>query len=155
VVGNPKVPEPNYGPTKPDPGADGLFETAIKEQATAIAAQLAESEKEFATLDANLSSLEARETITDAQWEAVDAERQAARDKYNSTVSIAIGTLRETYNAASATVKTAYKPVLDKITTFAQGIVFQAVQAKSRINQLANKRQGVPPLGGTQGSEGE
>jgi len=155
VVGNPKVPEPNYGPTKPNPGADGQFETAIKEQATAIAAQLAESEKEFATLDANLSSLEARETITDAQWEAVDAERIAARDKYNSTVSIAIGTLRETYNAASATVKTAYKPVLDKITTFAQGIVFQAVQAKSRINQLANKRQGVPPPGGTQSSEGE
>jgi hypothetical protein len=155
VVGNPKVPEPNYGPTKPDPGADGRAEAAIKEQATSIAAQLAVSEKDFATLDANISVLESQQTITDAQWEAVDAERLAARDKYNSTVSPAIGALRETYNGASPTVKTAYKPVLDRIVKFAQDIVFTAIQAKSRINQLANKRQGVPPPGGTQGGEGE
>ena len=155
VVGNPKVPEPNYGPTKPNPGADALFEAAIKEQATAIAEILATTEREIATLSANLSSLEARETITDAQWEAADAERQAIRDKYNSTGAIAIGTLRETYNSASTAVKTAYKPVLDRITKTAQSIVFEAVQAKSRLNQLAKKRQGVPPPGGTQGGEGE
>jgi hypothetical protein len=155
VVGNPKVPEPNYGPAKPDPGADSQAETAIKEQATAIAAQLAVSEKEFATLDANLSVLESQQTITDAQWEAVDAERLAARDKYNNTVSPAIGALREIYNGASPAVKTAYKPVIDRIVKFAQDIVFTAIQSKSRINQLANKRQGVPPPGGTQGGEGE
>ena len=155
VVGNPKVPEPNYGPTKPNPGADGLFEAAIKEQATAIAAQLAQSEKEFATLDANISFLESQETITDAQWDAVDAERLAARDKYNSTVSPAIGALRETFNAASVKVKALYKPVVDRITTFAQGIVFTAVQAKSRLNQLSKKRQGIPPPGSTQAGEGE
>jgi len=151
VVGNPKVPEPNYGPTKPNPGADGLFETAIKEQANDIAAILATTEREIATLSANLSSLESRETITDAEWEAADAERVAIRNKYNSTGAIAIGTLREIYNSASTAVKTLYKPVLDRITKTAQGIVFEAVQAKSRLNQLAKKRQGVPPPGGTQG----
>jgi hypothetical protein len=155
VVGNPKVPEPNYGPRKPDPGADGLFETAIKEQATDIAAILANTEREIATLSANLSSLEARETITDAQWEAAEAERVAIRDKYNSTGAIAIGTLRETYNSASTTVKALYKPVLDRITKAAQGIVFEAVQAKSRLNQLATKRQGPPPTPITQSGEGE
>jgi len=155
VVGNPKVPEPNYGPTKPAADADSLFETAIKEQAAAIVEILANTEREIATLSANLSSLETRETITDAQYDALEAERQALVQKYNSTGSIAIGALRETYNSASPKVKTLYKSLLDGITKTAQGIVFEAVQAKSRLNQLAKKRQGVPPPGGTQGGEGE
>jgi hypothetical protein len=156
VVGNPKVPEPNYGPTKPNPGADAQAEAAIKDQATAIAASLAAIEKEIATLDLNVTSLESRETITDAQYDAVLAERQALVEKYNNSTAKDIGALREVYNSASASVKTAYKPVLDRITKIAlDSIVAPAVELKRRLNELSKKRQGVPPPGGTQGGEGE
>jgi len=145
VVGNPKVPEPNYGPAKPDPGAAGRAEAEIRRLATEIADLIANTSKEFATLDANISYLEAQQTITDAQWEAVNAERVAISRKYNPVATPLNSEFTEIFNSAPEDTRVAYLPVGRRITQGFRDIVTVAVDAKNRITELAKKRQSPPP----------
>jgi hypothetical protein len=143
VVGNPKVPEPNYGPVKPDPGRDAEITAEITRLATELANLLAKTNGQLTTLDANISALESQQTITDAQWEAVNAERLAITQSYNTTVVPLNAAFRETFNSAAENTRKAYLPVATRIQGALQELVGIAVAAKNRTNELAKKREGI------------
>jgi hypothetical protein len=143
VVGNPKVPEPNYGPVKPDPGRDAEITAEITRLATELADLLAKTNGQLTTLDANISALESQQTITDAQWEAVNAERLAITQSYNPTVVPLNAAFRETFNSASEDTRKAYLPVATRIQGALLELVGVAVAAKNRTNELAKKREGI------------
>jgi len=143
VVGNPKVPEPNYGPVKPDPGRDAEITAEITRLATELANLLAKTNGQLTTLDANISALESQQTITDAQWEAVNAERLAITQSYNPTVVPLNAAFRETFNSAAENTRKAYLPVATRIQGVLQELVGIAVAAKNRTNELAKKREGI------------
>jgi hypothetical protein len=143
VVGNPKVPEPNYGPSKPNPGRDADITAEIVKLATELADLLAKTNQQLTTLDANISALESQQTITDAQWEAVSAERQAIARQYNPTVVPLNAKFIETFNSAAEDTRRAYLPVANRIRNALQELVGVAVEAKNRINELSKKREGI------------
>jgi hypothetical protein len=144
VVGNPKVPEPNYGPAKPDPSAGGIAEAEIKRLATEIADLIATTAQELATLDANISVLENQSTITEAQWEAVNAERLAISKKYNPVATPLNAAFNEVFfNAAPSDVRERYLPLGRVIQKGFRDIVTTAVAAKNRVTELAKKREGI------------
>jgi hypothetical protein len=143
VVGNPKVPEPNYGPVKPDPGRDAEITAEITRLATELANLLAKTNGQLTTLDANISALESQQTITDAQWEAVNAERLAITQSYNTTVVPLNAAFRETFNSAAENTRKAYLPEATRIQGALQELVGIAVAAKNRTNELAKKREGI------------
>jgi hypothetical protein len=155
VVGNPKVPEPNYGPVKPPPGREEEVIAEITRLATELADLLAKTNGQLTALDANISLLESQQTITDAQWEAVNAERLAITQSYNPAVVPLNAALRETFNSASEDTRQIYLAVVTRIQGALQELVGVAVAAKNRTNELSKKRQGIPPPGSTQAGEGE
>jgi hypothetical protein len=144
VVGNPKVPEPNYGPPKPNPGRDAEITAEINRLATELANILAKTNQQFTTLNANIAALESQQTITDAQWEAVSAERIAISKGYNPTVVPLNAAFTETFNSASEDTRQAYLPLATRIRNALQEIVGIAVSAKNRVNELAKKREDIP-----------
>jgi len=144
VIGNDKVPEPNYGPPTPDPTAAGAAESEIKRLATEIAALLAKTARELASLDANISYLESQQNITDAQWEAVNAERIEIGKRYNPLAVPLNSTFTEIFNSAPEDIRRLYLPVGQRITQGFRDIVTAAVDAKDRVNELSKKRQGPP-----------
>jgi len=143
VVGNPKVPEPNYGPAVPNPGRDAEITAEIQRLATEIADLAAETNQKLTALDANISALESRQTITDAQWEAVNAERTAIVKGYNLVVPPLNAKLVETFNSASEDTRKAYLPLVTRIRNSLQELVRIAVSAKNRVNELSKKREGI------------
>ncbi len=143
VVGNPKVPEPNYGPVKPNPGRDAEITAEITRLATEIADLAAKTNGQLTALDANISALESQQIITDAQWEAVSAERISISKGYNPTVVPLNASFIETFNSASEDTRQAYQPVATRIRNALQEIVTIAVAAKNRINELSKKREGI------------
>jgi hypothetical protein len=143
VVGNPKVPEPNYGPAKPDPSAAGRAESEIKRLAAEIADLIAATAQELATLDANISVLENQSTITEAQWEAVNAERAAIVKKYNLSAPAAAAAFNEVFNSAPQDVREQYLALGRLIQKNLRDIVTTAVDSKNRVTELAKKREGI------------
>ena len=143
VVGNPKVPEPNYGPVKPNPGRDAEITAEITRLATEIADLAAKTNGQLTALDANISALESQQTITDAQWEAVEAERQSIRSQYNPVVPPLAAAFRETFNSASEDTRKAYLPLATRIQNALQELVGISVAAKNRTNELSKKREGI------------
>jgi hypothetical protein len=152
VVGNPKVPEPNYGPAKPDPSVAGFAESEIKRLATEIADLIAVTAQELATLDANISVLEAQATVTSNQWESVNAERLAITKKYNPVATPLNAAFNEVYfNTAPEDVKERYQALARVIQKGFRDIVSTAVDAKNRVTELAKKRESPPPVAGGEG----
>jgi hypothetical protein len=144
VVGNEKVPEPNYGPAKPNPGRDAEITAEIERLATELAKLLDKTNQQLTVLDANISALESQQTITDAQWEVVNAERIAISKAYNPTVVPLNAAFIETFNSASEITRQAYLPVATRIRNSLQELVGVAVAAKNRVNELSKKRQDLP-----------
>jgi hypothetical protein len=145
VIGNNKVPEPNYGPPIPDPSAAGRAESEIRRLATEITNLVDTTTRELATLSANISYLETLQTITDTQWEAVNAERIAIGRKYNPVVTPLNSQFIETFNSAPEEVRRANLTLGQQIAQSLRDVVTSAVDAKNRVNELAKKRQGPPP----------
>jgi hypothetical protein len=151
VVGNPKVPEPNYGPAKPDPSAAGVAEAEITRLATEIADLIATTAQELATLDANISVLENQSTVTGAQWEAVNAERTEIGKRYNPKAAPLNGAFVEVYNSAPEDTKTAYSSLFRVVQNGLRELVSTAVDTKNRITELAKKRESPPPVASGEG----
>jgi hypothetical protein len=140
VVGNDKVPEPNYGPpTPPDTAAQGAD---IKVKIDAFADLGDKVTGAFGIVDKKIDALAAQQTVTQEQWNAVWDELTAARSIYNDSRSTIVGPLFESYDRASPQVQAAYKKAIgiaqqyiDQLTSFSTG-------AKSRMNLIASKIAG-------------
>ncbi len=143
VLGNPKIPEPNYGPAEPVPGREEEITETIKRLATEISALIASTDQELNALNANITTLEGRQTITDAEWEAVNAERQSIRSRYNPVVPPLNAQLTEAINAASEETRTAYTPVVNRVRIGLRELVTKSIAAKTRTDELSKKREGI------------
>ena len=139
VIGNDKVPTPNYGPT----------ETKIENQADAedyadkaliyINQYLNPAGRALFQIDAKLSALENQQTISPATFSAIDSEYQQVRTTFNSSARVEAGVQ--------------YLEAFNKLTQIQRGNVNQLptgpknVQAKqallidnsSKIRQRLNK----------------
>jgi hypothetical protein len=140
VVGNDKVPEPNYGPpTPPDTAAQGAD---IKAKIDAFADLGDKVTGAFGIVDKKIDALAAQQTVTQEEWNAVWDELTSARSIYNDSRSTIVGPLFESYDRASPQVQAAYKKAIgiaqqyiDQLTSFSTG-------AKSRMNLIASKIAG-------------
>jgi hypothetical protein len=141
VVGNPKVPVPNYGPSKPAPGTNSRQAAEITQKAQAVSAILQTAAEAFAELDSNVNVLEMLPTVTEDQWDAVNAQRDSARALFNSNLT-QINDFVDTYNNALEEVRQQYKAVNNVIQNAINGLREQSVSLKTRIAELSKKREG-------------
>jgi hypothetical protein len=142
VLGNPKVPEPNYGPVEPPPGTATAQISRITELIAAADAFVAEIEPKFRTLGANISSLLSRQTITDAEWEAVAAEQSAIVDEFNRRRLPIIGPLNEEFNNSLVEAQRATAAPRLAFNKRLQILLASNSASKTLITYLSNKIQG-------------
>jgi len=142
VLGNPKIPEPNYGPAVPDPGRDEEITETIKRVATELDDLIASTDQELNELNANIASLEAQQTITDAEWQFLNAERVDISRRYNPVAVPLNAQLTDAINAASEETRKAYTSVVNRVRIGLQEIVSKAIAAKTRVNELSKKIEG-------------
>ena len=141
VLGNPKVPEPNYGPAEPPPGTATSQIARITELITAADAFVAEIEPKFRTLGANISTLLSRQTITDAEWEAIAAEQGAIVDEFNRRRLGIIGPLNEAFDNSLVEAQRATAAPRLAFNKRLQTLLASNSAAKTLITELSKKIQ--------------
>jgi hypothetical protein len=139
VLGNPKVPEPNYGPAEPPPGRDAEITATLKSLSEQILIGVAETNQAILRLTANVASLEARQTITAQEWETVSNERSQLRAKYNSTTILLIRQFNSTFDAAPKDIQQAFAAANKRLALDTRDLVTNATALNTRIKELAKK----------------
>jgi hypothetical protein len=143
VIGNSKVPEPNYNTSTPPPGSDAQITAEIERLATELAGLIDSTREEYTVLNSKISALESQQTITDAQWQSINAERLQAVKKYNTTVLPLNGQFIETFNSAAETTRVAYLPVGTRIRNSLSTLVNNAIEINTRVKELRKKIAGT------------
>jgi len=146
VIGNDKIPTPNYGPTETKLENQADVEDYADKALIYINQYLNPAGRNLFEIEAKLSALENQQTISPAAFSAIDGEYQQVRDTFNSNARV------------QASVQ--YLEAFNKLTQIQRGNVNQLptgpknVQAKQalliessnkirqRINQLKLKIEG-------------
>jgi hypothetical protein len=144
VLGNPKIPEPNYGPVEPPPGTTTAQITRITELIAAANAFVAAIEPKFRTLGANISTLLSRQTITDAEWEAIAAEQGTIVDEFNQRRLGIIGPLNEAFDSSLVEAQRATSAARLAFNKRLQTLLASNSVAKTLITELSKKIQSPP-----------
>lgn len=142
VLGNDKIPAPNYNPYT----VDNIEATdAQLNQGFINIADYGDSLKaRQAALSQKISVLENQQTITQAQWNAVNSEREKIRDDYNNIgLPTIVGPVTELYNSSLPIIQRAFRDKLILTQKFLQQILAQGPLLNERIKELKPKIEGV------------
>ncbi|WP_353480114.1 hypothetical protein [Haliscomenobacter sp.] len=141
VVGDPKIPTPSYT-ARANTGTASNY-TA---KATAFLTDwLLPAEQKFAALDPKFAALENQQTITQAQYNALNSERDTIRNNYNINSVPKAVEVSEIYNSLTVDEKTAIKGTdldLNSILSKIRAIAAISTQQKERLYILSQKIEG-------------
>lgn len=135
IAGNDKIPAPNYGPPSPPPANDAQINSLISELIVLRETFLASMK----TLDSKVTELENQQSITQQQWQALEAERNAARETYNNT-AVPLGAQLVEFQGAN--VLPATRDLVKLYTKDTNAAIEYVSALKSRIKLLASKIEG-------------
>jgi hypothetical protein len=141
VLGNPKVPEPNYGPLERPPGLDAEVTAALTKASTAITEGIATTNQAILRLTANVASLESRQTITAQEWEVINNERVQVGAKYNTTILPVRRSFNSLLDATTKSIQQEFAAINKLVGNEIQELVTNANALKTRVNELAKKIQ--------------
>ena len=141
VVGDPKIPVPSYTAA----ANTATSQEYIDKVTTYINDWVNLTAQKLAALDSKFSALENQQTITQAQYDALNAERDAIRNDYN-TNGVPLGKQAiELFAKLSAEEQAKIKGTdLDTktVTTKAQSVAALSTQQKERLYALSQKVEG-------------
>lgn len=148
VLGNDKIPEPNYGPSTRDSLSDDAFADKYSLlYADVLNNYINPTGRIFQSVENKISALQNQQTITLAQWEAINSEFQAAREKYNSEAPAKIGELNSFVELGTAR----QQRVIDderlsssrtKLLNLIQYLLKTSTEIKEQLRLLRGKIQG-------------
>jgi len=141
VLGNPKVPEPNYGPPARSSAIDAEIASSLTSASERIAENLTTTGQELTRLTANVASLESRQTITAQEWEVVSNERAQVAATYNSRTAPLIGAFNRLFDVAPKDIQQEFAAISKQIELQTRELITNAVGLRNRINELAKKIQ--------------
>ena len=146
VIGNDKVPEPNYGPsTKASVSDDEWINQYTVLYADVLNNYINTTGRSLQSIESKISALENKQTITSAQWDAINAEFLAVQDKYNSqgpTKTAELYSFVESATASQQRLANTEQGGLKKIQNLTQYILKTAAEIKEQLRLLASKIQG-------------
>jgi len=145
VVGNPKVPEPNYGPSQP---IRSIAEqnAELKSAFDEVLRSLESIESKSVRVEANLSALEMQATITETEFNAINSEFEGLRFQYLAQ-SRSFARVRETFDSSVPAVQLTNRKVAIKVQLTTTELASTLVSYKDRIAELSKKREGIAPTG--------
>jgi len=143
VIGDEKVPAPNYGPrVVAENQANG--ELFVNKATTLTNQYINPAGRTYQAIDSKLSALENQQSITSTAWEAINNEFQQAKTAYDSggpTLAAEVFSLYDRLSPAQQQVIFGpYAPA--KINGLITYITSQSTQIKDRLYQLSLKIEG-------------
>jgi len=151
VIGNDKIPTPNYGPTETKTETQADAEDYVNKAVIYINQYLNPAGRGVFEIESKLSALENQQTISPAAFSAIDGEYQQIRDTFNSNARVQASVqYLEAFNKLTAS----QRGTANQLSTGPKNV--QAKQAliidksgdiRQRLNKLKLKIEG--------GSEGE
>jgi hypothetical protein len=141
VVGNDKVPEPNYGPATPIRSVTEQ-NAELKAAFDEVVRSLKSIESKSVRVETNLSTLEMQATITDAEFDAINSEFEGLRFQYLSQ-SKSFARVRETFDSSVPAVQLTNRKVAITVQTTITKLASTLVDYKNRITELSKKREGL------------
>lgn len=146
VLGNDKIPEPNYGPATINSLSDDAFADKFSVLYAAVLNGIVNpTGRIFQAVENKLSALETQQNITRAQWEAISSEFNAARDNYNNRAPAALGELNSFVASGTAKQQRVLEnPVsgLNKLYNLVEYLIKTSAEIKERLRLLAGSIQG-------------
>jgi hypothetical protein len=148
VLGNDKIPEPNYGPSTKDSLSDDAFADKYSLlYADVLNNYINPTGRIFQSVENKISALQNQQTITLAQWEAINSEFQAAREKYNSEAPAKIGELNSFVDSGTAKQQRVINDErlsssLTKLQNLIQYLLKTSTEIKEQLRLLRSKIQG-------------
>jgi len=141
VVGDPKIPVPSYSAKTPS----GSAQVYIDKATIFFNDYLNPSVQQLQALDPKFASLENQQTITQAQYDALNSERDGIRNNYNINGLPKAKELVDIYNDLDAegqkTIKASEFSINILTTKIQAGAAFSASQ-KERLYALSQKIEG-------------
>jgi hypothetical protein len=145
VIGDDKVPAPNYGPkVVAENQAD--VESFVSKAITLSNQYINPAGRAFKAIDSKLSALENQQSITSAAWEAINNEFQQARAAYNAggpTLAGEVSSAFDRLTPAQKIVSLEQSPISPaKLNGAITYLTSQSTQIKERLYQLSLKIEG-------------
>lgn len=141
IVGNDKVPTLNYGPA---PAANPQSQLAqIQSALREVVAAINQRAVNYANIGEKVSALQNQQSLTQAEWDAIQAEYAQQRSEYNNVDVPKLAdlvTLRENSAALAQAVTRADFATLD---SGVETLVSRSRELRERIRQLTAKIQGT------------
>jgi hypothetical protein len=141
VVGDPKIPVPSYSAKASTTTASDYID-----KATAYLNEwLLPTGQKFEALNSKITALENQQTITQAQYDALNSERDAIRNDYNVNGVPKATALSDLFNTLSASDQATVKTTefsINAISTKIQAIVAFSTQVKEKLYALSLKIEG-------------
>lgn len=141
VIGNDKVPEPNYGP--PDPvDYNAIGQEYVTKSTTLINEYINPAGRGFETVNQKLSTLENQQTITQQAYDAINNEFQTIRQNYNlkgPALASEIIALYDRLGPTQQKLVDTFPNSPTKITNLVTYLLNQSKQLKERLYQLSLK----------------
>ena len=141
VIGDEKVPAPNYGPrVVTDYQADG--ELFVNKATTLINKFINPAGRAYQAIDSKLSALENQQSITSSAWEAIDNEFQQAKSAYDSggpTLAAEVFSLYDRLGPTQQQVTLSSYTSPTKINGLITYITSESAKIKERLSQLKLK----------------
>lgn len=139
VLGNDKIPAPNY--SKPEPDLSAIA-SALRKGFGDIVDLLDTTAAKLNAVDQNLKVLENQQSITQSQWDTINAERLAAIRPYNASVPTQVGPVLNQFETALPKVQAAYAQTYKLAKEYIKDVITQGIGIKNRVNALTSKIQG-------------
>lgn len=135
VIGNQKIPVPDYGP-KAEDGTTANDVVAAVEKANAVITSVL---TKLGEVETQVTALESRASITESDWAQVDAQYQIARSEFNNSTVRA--DLNAVYNSAPAGVRATTKNLILVVQDRVKNLVEYSIKLKERLVELKQKIQ--------------
>jgi hypothetical protein len=146
VLGNDKIPEPNYTSTVSNNLSDDAFADKFSVLYAAVLNDIVNpTGRIYQAVENKLSALETRQNITRAQWQAINSEFIAAKNSYDNQVPAALGELYSFIASGTAKQQRVLEnPVsgLNKLQNLIQYLIKTSSEIQERLRLLAGDIQG-------------
>jgi len=136
VLGNDKIPAPDFATATPDVGA---ISQTIQSGFTNFSSVIQSIIPTWNVINEKLKTLENQQVISQQEWIAIDGQQQAANQSYLDGVATYYVPASTVYDGAPVEIQKEFKALNDKISDQTDELIGLSFPIIKRIRQLADK----------------
>lgn len=135
VIGNDKIPKPDYGPST----ASGTTVNDVLAAFNKVNIEISTTFAKLKDVETQLLALESQATVSQSDWELVEAQYQIVKSEFNNSTIRADATVL--YNGAPSDVQATTRALLNNLLSRIANLLEYNSKIKAKLAELAKKIQ--------------